>query len=151
MPRIADGIIGLGPDALSSYSNSRMYSQILLSTFSTARTFWCITHRFKERKVIKTAITNIVEQNADLSNVFGVKFQPVPTGYYSSMNGLIALGGLPDPSWYDGKMNWIPRINTTRAAVCYIDAIFHTMNISHRSTQVFCVFAGLLGCCCWQR
>ncbi|KAH8550112.1 aspartic peptidase domain-containing protein [Umbelopsis sp. PMI_123] len=86
-----DGIFGFGPDQLSTYSNSK-------------------------RNIVKSVLTNLVEQNKEYSYIFGVKFEPVPSGYYSSMNGKLAIGGLPDSDWYEGEIQWIPRINTTRAA-----------------------------------
>ncbi|KAI8579065.1 hypothetical protein K450DRAFT_243689 [Umbelopsis ramanniana AG] len=86
-----DGIFGFGPDPLSIYSNTR-------------------------RSTIKSLLTNLIEQNKGYSYVFGVKFEPVPSGYYSSMNGKMAIGGLPDPKWYQGDIQWIPRIKTSRAA-----------------------------------
>jgi hypothetical protein len=62
-------------------------------------------------------MTNLAAQNKNMSAIFAVKFEPVPAGYYTAMNGLISMGGLPDSSWYIGDIKWIPIINTTAAAV----------------------------------
>jgi hypothetical protein len=70
-----------------------------------------------------------------------------PSGYYSSMNGKMAIGGLPDPQWYEGDIQWIPRIKTTRAAVSYGGR----GNIrGDAEILMACPFAGVLGCCCRQ-
>ncbi|KAG2175115.1 hypothetical protein INT44_007593 [Umbelopsis vinacea] len=107
----AHGIMGV--DTLSLNGGA---FKIQNQEFGLATTQSQVTNNGVERSTIKSLLTNLIEQNKGYSYVFGVKFEPVPSGYYSSMNGKMAIGGLPDPQWYQGDIQWIPRIKTTQAA-----------------------------------
>lgn len=69
-------------------------------------------HSFLAGTVINTPLTNFVAQNSGYSQMFGIKFEPVPAGKVFAQNGLLSLGGLPDSSWYSGSITWIPRVMT---------------------------------------
>jgi len=82
-----DGILGMGPDVLSTAFNSA-------------------------GKVLNTPITNMVANHLMTKKMFSVYFAPEPAGMYGAVNGQVTFGGLPDSSLYSGSIQWTPKLSS---------------------------------------
>ncbi|OZJ05247.1 hypothetical protein BZG36_02306 [Bifiguratus adelaidae] len=78
-----DGIMGMGPDALSKGSNSG-------------------------DKLLPTPVSLMKAKGLVPHNMFSVVFAPAPNGQLTSVNGEVTFGGLPPSNSYKGAVTWKP-------------------------------------------